>query len=63
LGNRKLKEEASSIFKMAIGIIIMDLDFIYGFAAMQFENQELKHDMVSSCLFISSPLESFVFRQ
>jgi hypothetical protein len=38
---------------MAIGIIIMVLDFIYGFAAMQFENQELKYDMVSFCLFIS----------
>jgi hypothetical protein len=38
---------------MAIGIIIMGLDFIYGFAAMQFEKSGTSSMMACSCLFIS----------
>jgi POT family proton-dependent oligopeptide transporter len=40
-------------FKMAIGIIIMVSDFIYGFAAMEFEKSGSSSDMVGFSLFIS----------
>jgi dipeptide/tripeptide permease len=57
---RKLKVEASSIFKMAI--VIMGFGFfVYGFATMEFEKSRIfKYVMVGYGLFVS-PLENYVF--